>query len=235
MKKILTPLIAVAMCLFFFLGAAHARLVISDAGRLLLRTKENSIPVDESVTFGKVKNSDMLFAAFGPESMPGVPAGLYLFKNRKLAKRLDIPDPDLCFTLSLSPNGSILAVDSGTSVVREWTFYNLATGKKVGKSVTYVSGSVDLSWMDNERVLVTYPDGAPRECQTEQCSPLSVGIFNISTGKMRDIFKGSDRCDFTLLDVSPAVITAEKLCLESRRDWAGYTGGKAPEIVSKSF
>ncbi len=235
MKDLLTALIFSALCIFSAPGAAHARLAIDDAGSLVFKSGGQSIPVDEGVTFGEVRNSRMHFAAFGKESMAGVPAGIYLFKGRTPFKRLDVPEPDLCFALSLSPNGAIIAADCGTSAVREWTFYNLASGKKLGKELTYVSGASDLVWMDSERVLVTYPDGAPRQCQTEQCAPLSVGIFNISTGTMHPIFQGDDRCDYTLYDVSAAAVTAEKLCLESRAAWAGYTGGKAPDMVSKPF
>ncbi len=234
MKKLLACLLAPLLCVCLA-HLAHARLAVDPSGSLVLKSGGKAIPVDDSVTFGPVRNSDMQFAAFGEETMAGVPAGIYLFKNRAPVKRLDVPDPELCFALSLSPNGAIVAADSGTSVVREWTFYNLASGKKVGRELTYVSGASDLVWMDGERVLVTYPDGAPRPCQTDQCAPLSVGIFNISTGSMHTVFKGDDRCDFTLFDVSPALITAERLCLESREAWADYMGGKAPDMVSKPF
>ena len=102
--------------------------------------KERRVPKDG---FGvqPVKNSKLRYTAFDEDEAKeyGLAAGVYIFdESGKLAAAAPSDSASMSDEAVLSPGGTVLAVDAGGSLNRDWYFFSYPSMKPMGQdSVSY--------------------------------------------------------------------------------------------------
>lgn len=124
----------------------------------------------------------------------GLEPGVYLFdKAGKQIAAISVDSPESCYDVQFSPNGKIIAVDQGTSVIRSWQFLSYPDLKPIG-DVSYaeaVEGN-SLFWNNNEGVVYSFIDGedTSRTCGYDPCGPTSVMYYSFTDKKETPILWG---------------------------------------------
>lgn len=193
-------------------------------GDTIVRLPADMHPVNE------VQNSPLHFVAASPEDegTPTVTSGIYFFnKDGKPAGMIPTPDAHVCMAASLSPDGTLLALDFGTSQIREWKLFSYPALKPLqgGKSIWYVDilETKPLIWGQNNRMFYSVMDTeSKRVCDYDPCGPVSVHAFDPATGKETTVKEGTLLCDYFLQDVSGSQVTVGRRCLKKVEDWKPF-------------
>ena len=87
----------------------------------------------------------------------GIAAGLYIFESQGPASAFAPTDlAEYCSEVRLSPSGDILAMDSGTWLIRSWLFFSFPDMKPMGELAYYQpEGKPALVWAGNKGTLVS--------------------------------------------------------------------------------
>ena len=192
------------------------------------------IPIPENIMMpSPVENSDLRFATVDPDDGKafGLAGGLYLFTSAGEAKSfVPVDNLEACATVIMSPGGTVLAVDSGTYVVRNWFFFSYPDLKPMSAAdLTYYQADEKppLLWKGDGEVFFTSVDeeGTKRVCDYDPCGPTSVMRKNLTNGKATPVLPGNDLCNYELISFSGNTLTAEKLCLPDIKAWKKDTTG----------
>lgn len=164
----------------------------------------------------------------------GIAAGLYIFeeKGRPIAFA-PTNAAEFCADVKFSPDGKILAMDSGTYLIRSWFFFSFPDMKPVGEVEYYqADGKPSLIWNGNKGALVSSMrvEEHGRACGYDPCGPVSVDYYAFATQKIQRLLPGTDLCDYTLTGLKDdgVTVTAQALCLQSPKDWETFPEDDTP-------
>lgn len=212
-----------------------AQVTLKD-GQLLYKSGGANLSLDlgqGAVT--PVAGSDLVFAYVDDEealkAAKRKPGLLFFNKGGRLMgsfEGLDGFDPTMCSSASLSPGGRTLALDNGTWLVRVWTFLDYPAFSQASRSdeffLSYLSNpdGRDLTWVDDDMVLVTDLSEAPvsRPCPSDPCEPLDVVLHQIRAGASQALAKGTELCNYTFRSLEGKTVTVDKTCTKNLDDWA---------------
>ncbi|MDL2291069.1 hypothetical protein LJC09_03090 [Desulfovibrio sp. OttesenSCG-928-F20] len=177
-----------------------------------------------------IDETDLRFLGIGLEDAKehGVAPGLYIFKSKgKPFAFVPTDEADFCSDVKLSPNGKILAMDSGMSLVRNWFFYSFPEMKAIGNTVYYQTpDNPAIIWVKDTGVLVSTmnEDSHGRTCEYDPCGSVSVAYYDFATNKASTLLVGTELCDYTLtgLDDDGQSAIAAELCLPSIDAWKTF-------------
>ena len=225
-KFFLAMLLCLAMAVQAVAATGSNSLMLDKGVISLLREgKTVSLPEPFS-TPSQVTGADLQFVGFGENDagIRGIKAGLYLFKGRGAPVAfLPGPDAEFCAAVQLSPDGKVLAVDSGTWLVRDWAFFSWPNLRPMG-SVAYYDqdSSPPLVWTPGGVLFTSITGNSGRTCDYDPCGPTSVVYLNFAAGKKHILLAGTDLCNYTARGLQSDGITASvlELCLPSVSDWA---------------
>ena len=133
-----------------------------------------------------------------------------------------------------------MAVDTGTWVIRFWSFYTYPDFKELGQ-VSYLDtdDSNTLIWTGDTGSLISSIDdgGGKRSCEYDPCGPVSVTYYDFATQKSTPVFAGTDLCNYKLAGYNTETneVEAEQLCLKSLQDWKLYPENAPTERVFKKL
>lgn len=187
-----------------------------------------------------IDGTDLRFFGIGEDDAKeqGIAPGLYIFKGEgKPAAFAATHDAEFCADVKLSPDGKILAMDAGTSLVRNWFFFSYPEMKALGDTVYYETpDNPALIWTGGNGVLVSTMNDSEhgRACGYDPCGPVSVTYYNIETHKAAALLPGTDLCDYTLTGLMDDGLTATavELCLPSAKDWETFPEDKPVKNVT---
>ncbi|MDR1125099.1 MAG: hypothetical protein LBM64_03430 [Deltaproteobacteria bacterium] len=173
---------------------------------------------------GAVENSELRYAALSLEQgeLLGLKAGLYLFDAAGLFIAFaPTAAAEFCGAVSLSPDGNLLAMDSGTQAERYWDFYTYPDMRHVsGASYLAEAGKPPLLWHSRGRALLTtVREDAGRFCDYAPCGPTSVILYDVFRGKGYTLMNGTDLCDYRMDFLLDNKLAADKICLPTLQDW----------------
>lgn len=221
------------LCCMALSAKAEAPKVFLDRGAgnqvvVELGGKEKRLPKD-NFEAKAVAHSKLLFVSTDEEAKEGfgLEPGLYIFDEAgKLVASVASDAASMCDTVELSPGGSILAMDSGGSLNRDWFFFSYPSMKPLEhESTSYymVEGKPAVIWLDDQSVLLnTMEMETKRACEYDPCGPTSVVRYDLKTAKVTPIFPGTDLCDYSLTSFAGGTVTADKLCLKKVKDWKTF-------------
>jgi len=235
MKKIAVMLV---VCLFacavpaqaaFTLRLTDNRLVLENEGKAMPLSVED-FPVDAVKDAAGKPLPGLRYCGIGVDSgkAHGIAPGLYLFDAHGRNVAFGSTDAaEFCSEVRLSPGKTVLAMDSGTWLVRSWFFFSYPDMKPIGEVGYYqAEGKPALLWEVDAGVYFSSREtmGHKRTCNYDPCEPISVRAYSFKTGKDKTVLAGTDLCDFTLTGFSPerGVVEADKLCLPAVKAWKEY-------------
>lgn len=186
-----------------------------------------------------VPSQNLFFCGVGKGSGKpyGMAAGLYLFNDSGDAAGFIPTDAaEFCSEVRLSPGNSVLAMDSGTWLVRSWFFYTYPGLKGLGRVEYYqAEEKPGLLWNKDGGVLFSSMSHDPhhRQCDYDPCGPVSVSTYSFKNRNVKTLLQGTDLCDFTLSDSAPdsGAFVAEKLCLPSSAAWRAFPVNASVESI----
>lgn len=155
----------------------------------------------------------------------GLAAGLYVFRVKDyLVAFVPTGAAELYGETSLSPEGAVLALDSGASPVRSWFFFSYPDMASLSEVSYYqAEDRPGLLWHGNGNAVFSgmETEGHGRACGCDPCGPVSVHNYAFKTRQVTTLLEGTDLCDYTLtgLAAKRGVALAEELCLPSAADW----------------
>lgn len=229
-------LIILTLILMLVLPSVLSAQVTLKNGQLSYKSggTEKSLDLGEGA-LTPVAGSELVFAYVGDEEAlkaaklkPGL---LFFDKGGRLVgayEGIDGFDPTMCSAASLSPGGKTLALDNGTWLVRVWTFLNYPALTQASQSdepfLSYLSNPEgrDLTWVDDDTVLVTDLSEAPvsRPCPSDPCEPLDVVVHQVRAGNSQALAKGTELCNYTFRSLEGKTVTVDKTCTKDLDDWA---------------
>ncbi|MDL2307932.1 hypothetical protein LJC48_07965 [Desulfovibrio sp. OttesenSCG-928-C06] len=223
-----------------FAADSGAELNLKD-DQIFLVKNNGSTPLDQNMFPAQpIDGTDMRFLGVGPDDAAeqGIAAGLYIFKgNGRPVAFASTDEAEFCADVRFSPNKKILAMDAGTSHVRNWVFFSYPQMELLG-DVTYYQtpDNPELVWVGEDGVLFSNMNesGHGRSCGYDPCGPVSVSYYMFETQKSSRLLSGTDLCDYTLtgLDETGLVATAAELCLPSAKAWEEFPEGKPVKAVT---
>lgn len=174
-----------------------------------------------------VDDSDMRFLGVGEDDakQQGIAPGLYIFKgDGKPVAFAATENAEYSGDVKISPNGKILAMDAGMSLMRNWFFFSYPDMKPLGDTAYYqAEDKPTLVWAGEKGVLVSTIelDGHGRKGEYDPCGPVSVTYYDMGAHKATKLLTGTDLCDYTLTGLKDdgVTATADELCLPSVKDW----------------
>lgn len=187
---------------------------------------------------GPLRYSALVYATLNGEQAAKAglkgPTLLLFTGEGALAKEIPFAGAESCSAVSLSPGGTVLAIDSGHSASRTWTFFDYAGLERLGEPLAYTresqSGDRELLWANENTALVPVrelPENRGRECgEGGVCGRLSVFLRHIRTGKTAPVLRGTPECDYRPLGIKDGKILADKLCESSPKGWWDGKGGE---------
>lgn len=200
----------------------------------------NAFPVMQVEDAAGVPTNKLSFCGVGKGSgRPyGITPGLYLFGDQgALAGFIPTDAAEFCCEVRLSPGGVVLAMDSGTWLVRTWYFYTYPGLKGLG-SVEYFQAEEKpgLLWNGDSGVLFSgmTPGSHHRQCDYDPCGPVSVNAYSFKHRSVSTLLQGTDLCDFTLAGSVPGSgeFSAEQLCLPSAAAWKAFPQNASVDPVT---
>lgn len=168
-----------------------------------------------------------------------LPQGRYIFgEDGTVRAYLDCgdvaPDTDV---MSLSPNGTHIAVDFGMSSYRQWRFYAYPSMQPLkGASLAYtyhlpVSPHTRLSWLNDDTVLTTSLAPTTRQCKGDPCGQSSVMLHSLKTNETVPLLQATALCDYSLVTVvkyadgTLSEIAVESQCQPNIKAWESTSPG----------
>ncbi len=234
MKYILAPLL---LSLFLCSASAYATPVLQLQGDkpVVINNAATSmegydIEVNWVKDYKGIPSKELRYCTVGQDSAQkyGVPQGVYFFDNEsKQVGFIDFEYAEFCADVRLSPDESIIAVDSGMSLDRDWTFYSAPDMKKIG-SVSYFSPPErpDLFWIRQDSIIYDKSTDmeTQRSCGYDPCGPISVETYSFKTGKTQTLFSGTDLCDYYIADANTKTgdYEVDKLCQPTVKAWFDF-------------
>lgn len=203
--------------------AGTARVVLQDQGLTVTRDGVSGVLPKDTGAILSVQNSSLRAVQVSPDEAEqhGLDAGLYLFTAAGEAT-IVIPEDsgDPCAAVALSPDGKVLAVDSGAWVIRSWTFYTYPALKNLG-GVTYRDDQKPLLWLGGTTVLLHTQEDVDqrRQCDYDPCGPISVERVDLWPFTVTPLFRGTDLCDFAIERLEHGTLTVNKICAPSLEAW----------------
>lgn len=168
----------------------------------------------------------------------GLAPGLYLFdaQGKKVAFA-PTEAAEFCSEVRLSPGKTVLAMDSGGSLIRDWCFFAYPDMKPLGEVSYYqAENKPALLWEGDDGVLFSSmeTEAHKRTCGYDPCGPVSVRAYSFKSHKATTVLAGTDLCDFTLTGYSPerGTVEADKRCLPSAKAWEEYPQNVPVEHVT---
>ena len=234
--------------LFFCLVAAFPALAAGSGAELTLKDDQivllkggKSAALDRGMFPAQpIDDTGMRFLGVGPDEAKelGMAPGLYIFKGEGKPVAFAATDKaGFCADVTISPNGKILAMDAGTSLVRDWFFFSYPEMKPLGDTVYYLTPDTPaIIWAGETGALVSTMnvDGHGRSCGYDPCGPVSVSYYDIGTHKAVKLLPGTDLCDYTLTGLANGGLeaAAAELCLPSPKEWEIFPEGKPVKTVT---
>lgn len=248
MRKIVSLLVGLVACLFVYAVPAQAASVLRlQDNRLILEKGGKATPLSaDEVPVETAKNasgqplSGLRYCCIGVDigKARGIVPGLYLFDARgKKVAFAPTEAAEFCAEVRLSPGKTILAMDSGASLIRSWFFFTFPDMKPLGEVVSYqAEGKPSLLWEGDDGVVFSSmeTEGHKRACGYDPCGPVSVRAYFFATRKAVTLLTGTDLCDFTLTGFSPTqgTVAANKRCLPSAAAWKTYPENAPVERIT---
>lgn len=204
-------------------------------GTVTIRAEGKTVSLsEEEFMLMPVEHSDLRFGAVGEDAAAeqGIPMGLYLFDaSGKNAGYIEMADAEFSYTAELSPGGTVLALDSGTWLVRSWSFFSYPELKPVGEPISYYDAEErpSLIWKDDSVVYFSsmeLVDTSGRPCDYDPCGMISVSRYDIASGEQTFVMEGTPLCDCALSGFENGELVIDQLCLPSLQDWKTYPGDK---------
>lgn len=226
-------------------GPAVAAAALTEGG---LSYERNGLVTEiQGVLSEPVRGSDMTFVVLDEEQAQnlGKEPTLLLFDGQgqslgELTAGAGF-EPEQVSDLFLSPQRDLLAVDSGTWIIRAWSFLAFPSLEPLERDAVYLASeeiegfgeSADLVWAGRGRVLYTAVDGQEaasgeeaRRCDYDACGPRSVMLYDVRKDEIVPLFAGSALCDYTLLGLDtgsgPAQVRAVERCAPELNGWTSY-------------
>lgn len=229
------------LCLCLVSGSALAdELAVKNGAVVIIDSSgaEIALPGD-SIEALKVDNSDLTFIALDENRSAtltefGIKPSLYFFDaSGKMIAQFAYADTDMCFAASLSPGKNVIALDSGTWLIRNWQFFSFPDFAPYGtEGVSYYSAGdgPDLIWIDDNQVLYnSFVDMyEERKCGYDPCGATSVSLYELSSASGLPIREGTSLCNYRLEGFKGDIIYSIEYCREKAEDWS------APESEPKS-
>ncbi|MFU2208931.1 hypothetical protein [Solidesulfovibrio sp. C21] len=158
----------------------------------------------------------------------GLAPGLYLFDaTGRMTAFAPTEAAEFCAEVRLSPGATVLAMDSGTWLVRSWFFLSYPGMKPLGEVAYYqAEDKPALLWEGDDGALFSSMEtqGHKRICDYDPCGPVSVRAYSFKTRKATTLLAGTDLCDYTLTGFTPkgGMVAADKRCLPSAKAWKAF-------------
>ena len=175
------------------------------------------------------ENTDLEFVAVTEEAGKdlNIPGGIYIFSaDGKNTGHIPFEMAEIFGGAVMSPGGTVLAVDAGMSLVREWYFFSYPDLKLLGDASEYYQyeGAVNLIWRGDKGVFLTTIDttNEERACGYDPCGPTSTVWRDLVTGETAVVFAGTALCDYMLPSLEGDILSVKEMCLSSVKDWEKY-------------
>lgn len=216
--------------------------VTAKGEQVLVLNKGKSTPLSQDMfPAALIEGTEFRFCGIGEDDAKqyGVKPGLYIF-DRQGKNIVFTPTESAEFVgeVRLSPKGGILAMDSGTSLIRSWEFFSFPGMKPMGEVVYFSADEKPgLIWTGEEGVLFSSmeTDEPGRACGYDPCGPVSVMYHTFKDNKTTSLLAGTDLCDYMLAGYqeNDGTISVDKLCLQSAKEWEVYPyEDKTPEKMT---
>ena len=192
----------------------------------------------DTMTPGAVGNSKLLYATVSEEDAKpfGLKGGLYIFDaDGKAAGFAPSEAAEFCSQVSMAPGGTVLAMDSGTWLIRSWLFFSYPDMKPMGEVEYYQVGDIaPIFWKsDNEVLFNTMETETERACDYDPCGPTSIKRYDLASGKTSIILEGTTLCDYAMFSLDGDTITAGKRCLPNAAAWKSSPGTPTEKMTVK--
>ena len=224
--------------LALYVAAASPAFAADSGTRLHLKGNQVSLesggkstPLPQEVFSAQpVEGATMFFLGVGEDDGKenGVTAGLYIFDDKGgLVAFAPTDAAELCDAVTFSPDGKILAMDSGGDLLRNWYFFSFPDMEPMGSTEYYQpEGTPGLLWNGNKGVLISgiETEEHGRACGYDPCGPVSVEYYAFGDEKSTRLLSGTDLCDYALKDFKAegGIVTARELCLRSPKAWEEF-------------
>lgn len=223
-----------------FAAASAAEVTLKGDQIFLIQNGKSTALHQDMFPAQPIDDTDMRFLGVGPDDAKeqGIAPGLYIFKgDGKPVAFAATDEAEFCADVKLSPDGTILAMDAGMSLVRSWFFFSYPEMKPLGDTLYYQTpDNPTLIWVGEKGVLVSTMEMEEhnRKGEYDPCGPVSVTYYDIGAHKAAKLLPGTDLCDYTLTGLAEdgLAATAEELCLPSVKDWTSFPEGKPVKKVT---
>ncbi len=223
-KRILLIVLGISVLTLSSYNAAQSAELLLVDGKAAVREHDgiHMLPTDE-FPVEQAQNAPMRFISVSTDHGSSIRSGVYLFDEQgNSAGFIDTSEGGFCAEISFSPDKRIIAVDSGTFIVRFWKFYSYPEMKPIGKPVLYYAlpDMPGLRWFGKNEVLFNAIDTeSKRICDYDPCGPVSVERLNLSNGQLSPLKQGSILCDWILLDLEDNKAVVGKRCQPTIEGW----------------
>lgn len=167
-----------------------------------------------------VENSDLTYTHEEKEKDDGNFQNDLVFNDasgKKAAAFSFEEDSGSVWTVSLSPDGSILALLTGLECGTTWRFFDFPSGAPRGETFPGWQG---LGWIDGKTAVFTHSRDLEeiRRCESQCCQGLSLARYAMG-GELDFLAEATAECDFEFQKMDGAAVLAEKTCMspEKRR------------------
>ncbi|MDL2271511.1 hypothetical protein LJC23_00575 [Desulfovibrio sp. OttesenSCG-928-I05] len=208
-------------------------------GTVTVRAEGKAVTIsEEDFMVTPVENSDLRYGGAGEDAAAelGIPMGLYLFDaSGRGVGYVETEEIEFSYTAQLSPGGTVLALDSGTWLVRSWSFFSYPDLKPLGEPISYYDSENRPSLLWNGDNVVYFSsmsmDESERTCEYDPCGEVSVSRYDLAAGELSTVMEGTPLCDYTLAGLADGQLSIEKLCLPALEDWKTAPEGKPFDTV----
>lgn len=199
--------------------------------------KTTPVPKD-TMTPDAVGNSKLRYVTVSEEDAKpfGLKGGLYIFDaDGKAAGFAPSEAAEYCAQVSMAPGGAVLAMDSGTWLIRSWLFFSYPDMKPMGEVAYYqVEDVAPIFWKgDKEALFNTMETETERACDYDPCGPTSIKRHDLISGKTSTLFEGTTLCDYLLFSLDGDTITMGKRCLPNAAAWKNFPGVPTEKTTAK--
>ena len=237
MRHLLLALLLLCFSASFALAASGH--VSVKNGQVFVERDGKTTPVSkDTMTPDAVGNSTLLYVTVGEEDAKplGLKGGLYIFDAEgKAAGFAPSEAAEFCGQVSMAPGGTVLAMDSGTWLIRSWSFFSYPDMKPMGEVEYYqVDEITPIFWKgDTEALFTTMETETERACDYDPCGPTSIKRHDLASGKTSIILAGTTLCDYVMFSLDGDTITAGKRCLPNAEAWKNFPGAPTEKMTVK--
>ncbi len=224
-----------------FAAGSSAELTLKGDRIFLVKDGKSTALNQDMFPAQPIEDTGMRFLGVGADDAKkqGIAPGLYIFEGDGKSVAFAATDAaEYCADVKFSPGKTVLAMDAGMSLVRDWFFFSYPAMKPLGDTAYYQTpDNPTLIWLGEEALLVSTMDVDThnRSCGYDPCGPVSVNLYNLETRKSTKLLPGTDLCDYTLTgldEMAGGIVSAAELCLPSVKDWETYPGEKPTKNVT---